>query len=433
VSGSGSFDPASNSRSPASEAEFLEAVRGCIEARRESKRHLAILLIETGITGGIDAVWGYQMGDAVRDRVSAALRAEVLRAEDPLGEMGRGRLAFALTSVDDPSVALLAAEKSLRVLSTPLLVGEDEIYARPAIGIAMWPTHGDDPETLLQHARTGCQAARADASHIAMYAEHQVNSGATQFLYQNRLRSAVTDDTLDLVFQPQYDLRRGNVMGAEGVFLSPDPRLGLVPAVDAFAAAEFAGLVSALMSSQLNRALRNCSEFRYSAGLDLRIGVNVPARALVHAEVADIVERALRTWGLRAGRLVLEISETSRLASDPAARETLGRLHDIGVRLAIDDPGLPLSSLFWLAAMPFRTLKIDVSKATRLGNSAQPARIMQSMVELAHHLNFDVFAVGVADEAAENCLKEIGCDYMQSDRKGPPLEAQAFVKNYGLV
>jgi len=402
-----------------------------METRRPAGRSLPILFIETGVIGGIDDVWGHQFGNAVRDRICAALRSDVLRAGDPLVEIGRGKLACALTAVDDPSVALLAAEKSLRVLSTPFLIGEDEIYARPAVGIAIWPVHGNDAETLLQRARTASLIARMDPSHIAIYAEDQINSEATQFLYENRLRSAVSEDILDLWFQPQYDLRLGNMMGAESLLRSRDPRMGLVNAVDAFAAAESAGLVTQLVSSVLNRALRNCSEFRYSAGLDLRIGVNLPARVLVHPELPDLIERALRTWSLRAGRLMLEIGETPVLATDTVASRTLGKLNELGVRLAIDDPQLSLSSLFWLAAMPFQAIKIDVSGAPDLGTAQQPMRITQSLVELGHHLKLDVFAVGVAGEAAEARLKEIGCDYAQSDRKAPPLEAQEFVKRYG--
>jgi predicted signal transduction protein with EAL and GGDEF domain len=431
--GSAGATPDSRPGSVSSESSFLEAVRRCIENRVPAGRSLPILFIETGVVGDIDDVWGYQYGNAVRDRVCAALRSEVLRVDDPLGEIGRGKLACALTAVDDPSVALLAAEKSLRVLSTPFLLGEDEIYARPAAGIAMWPVHGDDAETVLRHARTASLIARTHPSHIATYAEDQINSGATQFLYENRLRSAVSDDILDLWFQPQYDLRLGNIMGAESLLRSRDPRMGLVSAVDAFAAAESAGLVTQLVSSVLNRALRNCSEFRYSAGLDLRISVNLPARVLVHPELPDLIERALRTWSLGAGRLVLEIGDTAVLATDTVAREMLGKLNEIGVRLAIDDPDLSLSSLFWLAALPFRIIKIDVSRAPDLGTARQPMRITQSLVELGHHLNLDVFAVGAADEAAEARLKEIGCDYAQSDRKAPPLEAQEFVKRYGLA
>jgi len=138
------------SKADSADIPFLEALRGRIEERRADGRNLAVLLIECGVIGRIDAVWGYHVGDAVRARVAAALRAGVLRADDLVGDMGRDDLACVLAPVDGPAVALLAAEKSLRALNSPFWIGEEEVFAGPAIGIAMCPEHGDEPESLLQ-------------------------------------------------------------------------------------------------------------------------------------------------------------------------------------------------------------------------------------------------------------------------------------------
>ncbi|BAO30611.1 putative bifunctional diguanylate cyclase/phosphodiesterase [Sulfuritalea hydrogenivorans] len=427
-------DPAAESgaASAADATSLREALDRAIEARRADGGNLAVLLIECGVISRIDAVWGYQVGNAVRDRVTAMLRADVLREGDVVNEMGRDDFACLLSTVDGPAVTLLAAQKSLRVLSTPFWIGEEEIYANPAIGIAMYPAHGDQAETLLQRAKSACTRAHDLTGRIADYAEERDNSGAAKLLYENRLRTAVSEDALELVFQPQYDLRRGQVMGAEGLLRWPDPALGMVRAEDAFAAAELADRVPDLVSSILNRALRNVSEFRYSAGLDLRIGIKLPARALRHADLVDVVQRALGTWSRRPGTLIMEIGETSVLGAEPVTRETLGKLKEAGIKLSIDDPDLAVSSLFWLATMPFQEIKIDVSAMGDLAGTPKPARILQSFIELAHHLKLDVVATGAADEATEAKLKELGCDYMQADFKGPALDPLNFVERYGF-
>jgi predicted signal transduction protein with EAL and GGDEF domain len=414
--------------SASGDASFLEGLSRRIEERRADGRILAVLLIECGVIGRIDCVWGYRVGDAARSRFVAGLYAGVLRPGDLVGEMGRDDLACVLSAVEGPAVALLAAEKSLQEMNAPLWLGEDEIYARPAIGIAMWPEHGDDAETLLQRAKSACAAARHLPRRIAVHSGGLDNPEARRLLYENRLRTAVAEDALELVFQPQYDLRLGQIMGAESLLRWRDAAQGLVPATDAFAAAEAAGTVTKLVSSLLNRALRNCSEFRYSAGLDLRIAVNFSGRTLLQKALPDIVERALSTWGLRAGRLVIEIAETSVLESELVAAETLGRLKELGVKLSIDDAGASVSSLFWLAMLPFQEIKIDLSAA----RDAAGERIAQSLIELAHHLKLDVVAFGVADEAAEARLKDLGCDTLQADYKGPALDPAGFVARFGL-
>jgi diguanylate cyclase (GGDEF)-like protein len=416
----------------AEEAPFLECLRRCVEERRADGRNLAVLLIECGVIGRIDSVWGYQIGDAARGRMAARLRAEVLRPGDYVGEMGRDDLAFVLSSVEGPAVALLAAEKLLRELNAPLWLGEDEVYARPAIGIALWPEHGNDAESLLQRAKSACVAARRLPGRIAVYSGDRENPVGTRLLYENRLRTAVMEDSLELMFQPQYDLQLGQIMGVESLLRWRDGALGLVPAADAFTAAESAGSVDGFISSLLNRALRNCSEFRYSAGLDLRIAVNLPGRALLQTALPDIVERALRTWGLRSGRLMIEVGETAVLGSELVAGETLGRLKELGVKLSIDDAGATVSSMFWLALLPFQEFKIDLSAARDPVGLPQGERIVQSLIELAHHLKLQVVAVGVADDATATRLKELNCDYLQADYRCPALDPAGFVARFGL-
>ena len=420
------------SKADSADIPVLEALRGRVAERRADGRNLAVLLMKCGVMGQINALWGYQVGDAVRARIAASLRTDVLRPDDFVGDMGRDDIACILSTVEGPAVALLAAEKTLRALGAPFWIGEEEIYARPAIGIAIYPTHGDEAESLLQRAKNACVAAGEEASRIAIYAEDRENPGQERFLYENRLRTAVAEDALELVFQPQYDLRLGQIMGVESLLRWRDAARGVIPAEDAFAAAESAGVVTELVSSMLNRALRNCSEFRYSAGLDLRIGVNLPGRALQHAELPDVVERALGTWSLRPGRLIIEIGETSVLVDDTVAQKTLLRLKELGVKLSIDDPSLALSSLFWLATMPFQEIKIDVALARNLAGVPKSERILQSLIELAHFLKLDVVALGVADDEAASRLKELGCDTMQADYKGSALDPKGFIAQFGL-
>lgn len=427
-------DPAgldAGSAAPLSAAEvpFLERLRRCLEQRNADGQSLALLLVDCGVIGRIDALWGYQVGDAVRARIVASLRAEVLRPDDFAGELGRDDLACVLSVVEGPQLALLAAEKSRRTLNAPLWLGEAEIYASPSVGIAMFPGSADSAESLLRQARNACAAASGSSSHIALYDAGR-NSRTSLLVEEGRLRSAIAEDALELVFQPQFDLRFGQIMGVEAMLRWRDGSRDLVPMRDAIAAAEAGGLVAKLISSLLNRALRNCSEFRQRAGLDLRIAINLPARGLLEPGLPELVERALRTWSLRPGRLVLEIEDLCALQTHAQAQEAILRLHEIGVKLSIDDASAPLSSLFWLATMPFQELKIDLSIARDWTGQARSEGVLRSLIELVHQLKLDVVAIAVADDAAAARLLELGCDFMQADFKGPPVDAEDFVARF---
>lgn len=420
--------PDAGSAAPPSAAEipFLERLRRCLEQRRADGHSLALLLVDCGVIGRIDALWGYAIGDAVRARIAASLRTEVLRSDDFVGELGRDEIACVLSVVEGPQLALLAAEKSQRTMNAPLWLGEAEVYASPSVGIALFPGSADSAESLLRQARSACAAASGLANHIALYDEAQ-DSRTSPLIEEGRLRSAIAEDALELVFQPQFDLRFGQIMGVEAMLRWRDGGRGLVAMRDAIAAAEAGGMVTKMISSLLNRALRNCSEFRQRAGLDLRIAINLPSRSLLEPGLPELVERALRTWSLRPGRLMLEIADLAVLQAHAEAQAAILRLHEIGVKLSIDDARAPLSSLFWLATMPFQELKIDLAIARNWAGEARSEAVLRSLIELVHHLKLDVVAVGVADDAAAARLLELGCDFMQADFKGAPVNPEEFV------
>jgi diguanylate cyclase (GGDEF)-like protein len=413
----------------AADVPFLDRLRACIGQRRADGRSLALLLVDCGVIGQIDAQWGYHVGDAVRTRIVSSLRAEVLRPDDFAGEPGRDDVACVLTEVEGPQLALLAAQKLLRTLNAPMFMGEEEIYVSPAVGIALFPGSADDAEALLRQAKRACVTARGQRDRIALYAQEQ-DAGGTRLVEESRLRTAIAEDALELTFQPQFDLRFGQIMGIEAKLRWRDGKRDMVRMRDAVAAAEAAGMVTKLISSLLNRALRNCSEFRQRAGLDLRIAINFPARVLLEPELAELVERALRTWSLRPGRLVLEIEDFAELQSQPQVRAAIQRLHEIGVKLSIDDTRAPLASLFWLATLPFHELKIDLSLAPDWSLEARAESVLRALVELAHQLKLDVIVVGAADAAAAARLQGLGCDFMQADFRGPAVDAEDFVARY---
>ena len=427
-------DPTGRDGVPATSPEavdipFLDKLRQCVAKRRADGQSMALLFVDCGVIERIDVLWGYEVGDAARARMVATLGAEVLRPGDFVGVLGRDHLACVLSLVDGAQLAQLAAEKSLRTINAPLWLGEAEVYASASVGIAMFPGTADAAEELLRQARSACAAASGSASHIVLYDEEQV-CVASLLVEEGRLRSAIAEDALELVFQPQFDLRFGQMMGVEAKLRWRDGKRELISMRDATAAAAAGGLATKMISSLLNRALRNCSEFRQRAGLDLRIAINLPARGLLEPGVTELVERALRTWALRPGRLMIEIDDVSSLQENAQAQAALLRLHEIGVKLSIDDARAPLSTLFWLATMPIQELKIDLSVTRDWTGQTRSEGVLRSLIELVHKLKIDVVAVGGDDEAAAARLLGLGCDFIQADFKGVPVNAEDFVARF---
>jgi diguanylate cyclase (GGDEF)-like protein len=413
------------------QAAFLDELQARTEARRADGHGLALLLVDCGVIGRIDGVWGYAIGDAARERFAARLRADVVRPQDLFAELGRDEFACALDAVDSSGIALLAAQKVLRTLDAPVWAGDDEIYPRATVGIALLPEHGDNAATLLQHAKAACRAAGERPERIAVFAEADERPEAELLRSESRLRAAVTQERLALLLQPRIEFRTGLLGGAECLLgLGPDDA-DPVPVHAAITAAEGAGRIEEATRWLLNTVLRHCSEIRQGAGIDLRMGISLSVHSLRQPDLPDFVAGTLKVWNLRPSRLTLGMIEARAVARSPEAATMLKRLKEVGVRLAIDDPRTGYATLARLAALPFDELRLDLTALRDLQQSPRQLAVARSVIELAHQLRLEVLADGVGDEAMAAQLKELGCDYMQGAHVGPALDPERFVAAYG--
>lgn len=419
------------SEAAAGRAAFLTELHALAAARRADGQGIALLFVDCGVVGSIDTVFGYAAGDATREHFAGRLRAEVLRPQDALCELGRDEFALALDSVSSPGVALLAAEKVLRVLDTPVLAGDDEVFTRTAIGIALFPEHGADAATLLQHARTACRAARRRPGRVAMYAPSDEVPPAELLRSESRLRAAVLQEALDFLYRPQREFRTGLLAGADCVLGWRDGDTALITVHDAIAAAESARRVGEATRWVLNSVLRDCAELRQAVGVDLRVAVTLSARELRLPELPEFVAGMLKVWNLRPSRLSISVADTMILARRPETCEMLKRLRQTGVRLAIDDPAVGYASLAHLATLPFDEFRLDITSLRGLPQGPKQQAIARSTIGLAHELGLEVLAEGVDDEASVECLRGLGCDLMQGAHVGPPHEPESFAAAYG--
>lgn len=408
---------------------FLEQLHARLELRRTDGKGLALLLVDCGVIGRIDTVWGYAAGDAVREHFGSRLRENVLREGDLLGEVGRDRIACALDGVKSDGVALLAAEKILGALDAPVLAGDDEVYARPCIGIAVFPEHGDSEVSLLQHARAACRTARDRSERVAVHAEAQEAPEIERLRAESALRGAIVTEALELMFQPQIEFRTGLISGVETLLSMRGA--GIVPMREAVDVAQSAGRANEFTGRILNAAMRSCADFREAAGLNLRFGVNLTSKSLQQPGLPDAISRALDTWNLRPGRLVLEVNDAGTLEANPEACDALQRLNGIGARLSIDDGGAGYAALAFLATLPFDEVKLDLSRVPEMLSQPKQDGLVQSMIELAHRLKLEVVAEGVDSEAVAARVKELGCDYMQGRHVSPLLDAAGVIREFG--
>lgn len=404
-------------------AAFMEIFRTTIESHRQDGKQLGLLLLQVGKTEQIDRQLGLQKGEAFMLRVTRRMREGVLRKQDQLGRVSRDQFACLLPRIAGEGVAILAANKVLGVLEAPIPIGDRMFDTDAVIGIVVYPDHGGDPQTLVRNAKLAARVARGTKERTAVYDPAHGESEERQLRYETRLRHALEQNTLGLVFEPQLDAQSGRIGGLECSLRWNDAELGEVPEAEAMATAESAGLVREVTWWVFNNALRQSAEFA-KAGLECKLGLRVSASGLLQPDFPEFVDRALRTWGVPPGRLIIGVHESAIAGELAQVRDAFARLKRLGLRLGLAGFATGASSLGNLAQLPFDELQLSAAFVHDMQRSQLHGKIVRSLVRLARDFGLRVTAEGVADGETVVALLALGCERVQGPHVSPPLTAE---------
>ena len=338
---------------------FLDTLETALQEAATQSRPLGICLLWLDCVYRIDALFGYRAGDAVCAKSLSHLKS-ILKEEDQVFRIGRSVIACLLPTLSNETQAVLAAHKIIRTMSGQLSLDQYSVHSEPYVGIALFPDHAQDADTLLQRASNALREARMRKEPVFVYSTAADTATQLQLQLQSNLRHALEDNALTISHQPQTDLRSGHVVGLEALSRWHSPIGGDISPAIFIPAAEAAGLMPRLTTRVLNMALREFHELQ-STTQDLSISINLSAQDLIQAELPTLLTQALSTWGVAAQQVVIEITETAIMDDQRARAITLEHLKEIGVGLAIDDFGTGYSSLARLKYLPVDEIKIDVS------------------------------------------------------------------------
>ncbi|TAK49658.1 MAG: GGDEF domain-containing protein [Betaproteobacteria bacterium] len=409
--------------------DFMQWMREHAAACDPAGASLAVLFVDYDVVARLDSAQGFEAGNAAHWCLVERMRDAVLRPQDAMGEIARGQMVCGLHPIHGAGVARLAANKALQLLGAPIPLGESQVHARPAIGIALCPDHGSDPELLLRRARIACRTARDRFERIAEYSDDQEDPRAKALLLENRLRDALAAETLEMAFQPRIELQTRRLVGVECLLHWPERDRPAATPAEVLATVESAELANEVAAWLLHASLRNGGDFLYR-GLHLRIGLKLPARCLRVPEFPDLVDRALHTWPVQRGQLLLGFASLARLGAQADVVEALQRLRRLGARLSMENLGTGDASLHDLAGVIFDELRLKLGYLPGAASTPRQEKILRALVALAHNLNLIAVAEGVDDEAVADRLAELGCDQVLGAQFGEPLEAAQFIAKY---
>jgi len=396
--------------------------RECAVAQATEGR-LAVLIVELR---RVDRLHALLKGPSPATTMELVLErlGRALRPEDRLAALNDDQVCIVLPRLTHPSQAVLAAVKLLRALDRPLAYEGGSAILRPCVGVATLPEHGVAPGELLAAADISCRVAATREEGYHVYAaEDEIESEVYRGLDRD-LDRAIRANELKLLYQLQEDLVSRQIVSIEALLQWTHPSEGEVDPANIVAVAERTGLLGALTFWMLNAALRVASGWRAAGPSAPRLAVNLAVKSLLDRELPEMLDQALRTWGVAPQSLMLEIPESAMIADAERSVAILTRLKAVGLQIAIDGFGSGFTSLASLKRFPIDVLKIDRPFVAGMLQDPGDRAVVRSAIDIGHHFGLQVAAQGVDRSEVRDMLATLGCDFAQGAAISRPMSEE---------
>jgi len=406
-------------------ALFKDRFKQALHAAARRNREVVLVLIDLDHFKEINDTLGHPAGDQVLTLIGQRL-STLLRASDTVARLGGDEFAVLLPDVPNGrKTAARFLKKMLKSFDSPLKVGDNELFLRTGIGVAVYPEHGGDAATLMNNADVAMYGTKNRDVDYLFYDNAPTPNGSEHADLLGDLHHAIQQRELVLHYQPQIDVRQRRVVGVEALVRWNHPQHGLMTPKEFLPVAERSGFICALTYWVLNRAARQCAHWQ-RAGWSMRVTVNVSPRALRDPDFFERTRQILRNANIAAPWLEIEITESALLNDFEHIRAVLLQLAALGVRIAIDNFGSDHSSLAPFEKLSVNTLKIDSSFIQRIVADKRAATVARSALELGRDFGCTLIAAGVENRITWERLSQLGCDHAQGFLVSKPLTPDAL-------
>jgi diguanylate cyclase (GGDEF)-like protein len=404
---------------------FREHISASIAAARQESAPLAVLLLDLDRFKEINDTLGHQCGDELLKDLAVRLRG-VTGGDALLARLGGDEFGI-VAPCKSTDEALLLAQSVRASFEAPLVARGVPLVIEASVGISVYPAHGPDVDTLIQHADVAMYSAKDKRLGVALYDDSLDTSTAAELALMSELRTALEREEIVLHYQPQIDVHSGLVVGMEALVRWDHPDHGLLLPGSFIPLVERTGVSTSLTEYVLTEVARQLHEWS-DAGveIDVTVAVNLTMFDLLDTSLPGKVASLLEAAGVAPDRLELEITERVIMADPVRVRGVVEQLKQTGARIAIDDFGTGYSSLSYLKSLPVDVIKIDRSFVMGMTGDDSDRAIVRSTIDLAHNLGLTVVAEGVESQETLDELERYGCDVAQGFHIARPQAARRF-------
>jgi diguanylate cyclase (GGDEF)-like protein len=416
---------------------FLETLERELHRSKTGNKKFAVLFMDLDAFKRINDTLGHNVGDSLLKVVSERLR-ETIRPTDlvsrgdqshNLARLGGDEFTILIPDLERVEHAMNVAHRVKEAMRRPFLIEGNEIFVTASIGISLFPEDGDDCDSLLKFADTAMYHAKnCGKNNAKLYSSSLTMQIMSHVKLEVGLRKALKNEELYLLYQPQIEVRSGEIVGVEALVRWRHPERGIISPTEFIPLAEETGLIVPIGEWVLRTACNQAKAWHRLARRSIRMAVNLSAKQFKDENLSQIVISALHDTGLDPKMLELELTEGTLMDDARATMVTLEQLRAIGVYLSIDDFGTGYSSMNYLKRFDVRALKIDKSFISGLPQDSENAAITRAIIAMAHGLKMVVVAEGVETDEQLVMLQEYGCDMVQGFYLGHPSPHEAITQ-----
>lgn len=407
---------------------FENTIKKLIKSSKKNNELFALLFIDLDRFKSINDTFGHYSGDALLKEVSKRLH-DCLGANCFISRQGGDEFAIIINNIKNVESLKDLSNKILNYISKPIMLNDHRIYITCSIGIAIYPTHGEDFNTLMKHADSAMYISKDSGRNTYEFYNCTIDKLISKrLIIEQELRNAIVNNQLTLYYQPQYNILTNEIMGAEALIRWIHPTEGIIPPSDFIPIAEETGLIDDIGTFVMNSACKQVKIWQSNGFRSFKIGVNVSPNQFKRENFVSEVYSILHKTNLSPKYLDLEITETVGIEDTLDAIEKLSSLKKLGIKISIDDFGTGYSSLSYLTKFPIDTLKIDKSFIQNMNNDNNSKTIVSSIIAVGKNLNLDVIAEGVETKEQLEFLKSQDCIQVQGYLFSKPIAAEEFEK-----
>ncbi len=407
-------------------------IRSLEERFAQNTQPLGLLLVDIDNFKRINDSLGHQTGDKLLSALARRLRNS-LGAKGSLARFASNEFAILLDGCDQEN-GLRVAHQVLQTLDKPLFVDNQLISITGSVGLAIAPAHGDDPQTLMKHAGLALHKAKANGKHQVQVFTEALNAEANYKLFvENNLRRALTQNELEVFYQPKLCLTSGRLQGMEALLRWQHPEKGMISPDQFITVAEDTGLIIPIGKWVVRQACRMSRQIAAIGMGHLQVAINLSPKQFSDPDLVGSIAAILHEEQLDPHLLELELTESLLLEATDDTRHQLGRLKSLGLTLAMDDFGTGYSSLSYLKKFPIDVIKIDRSFIKDIPDNQDDMEITSAVIAMAHNLKLKVVAEGIETAAQLGFLRRHKCDIGQGylfDRPIPGRELIESLRRY---